>query len=269
MPGRMTGKVALITGAGRGQGRAHAVRLAAEGARIVAVDVCADYATMPYAMATEQDLAETAALVEGAGGEILTRVADVRDQAALRAAVEAGVERFGRLDTVVANVGICAVHAWDETPEPVWKDVIDTTLTGTWNTIMVSAQHVIDAGGGSIVCIGSTAGLKGQTLTTPYTAAKHGVVGLMRSYAAELAAYGVRVNAVHPTGVGTPMGLSALEPLQRLLGERPELASAWSNALPVELIEPEDVSGAVLFLASDEGRFVTGQSFAVDAGATM
>jgi SDR family mycofactocin-dependent oxidoreductase len=268
MAGRVAGKVAFITGAGRGQGRSHAIRLAEEGADIIAVDICRDYGTVPYAMATEADLAETVKAVEALDRRIVATRADVRDAAALRAAVDDGVAQLGRLDIVSANAGICTVQSWDEVTPAVWQDTLDTNLTGVWNTMVVSVPHLIAAGGGSIICTSSTAGIKGLPYLAPYVAAKHGVVGIARTMANELARHSIRVNTVHPTGVDTPMGhgLGGLEPL---INRDPNLGPIYMNTLPVETVDPRDISNAVLFLASDEARYVTGLEFTVDAGNTI
>ena len=215
MAGRLQGKVAFITGAARGQGRSHAVRLAEEGADIIAVDICDDYPTVGYAMATQADLAETVNAVEALDRRIVASQADVRDLGALKAAVDGGVTQLGRLDVVCANAGICTIQAWNEVTSAVWQDTLDTNLTGVWNTMVAAAPHLIAAGGGSIICTSSTAGIKGLPFLAPYVAAKHGVVGIAKTMANELARHQIRVNTVHPTGVDTPMaaGLGGLGPL--------------------------------------------------------
>jgi SDR family mycofactocin-dependent oxidoreductase len=268
MAGRVAGKVAFITGAARGQGRSHAIRLAEEGADIIAVDICRDYGTVPYAMATEADLAETVKAVEALDRRIVATQADVRDAAALKAAVDDGVAQLGRLDIVSANAGICTVQSWDEVTPAVWQDTLDTNLTGVWNTMVVSVPHLIAAGGGSIICTSSTAGIKGLPYLAPYVAAKHGVVGIARTMANELAIHKIRVNTVHPTGVDTPMG-NGLSGLETLINRDPNLGPIYMNTLPVEIVDPRDISNAVLFLASDEARYVTGLEFTVDAGNTI
>ena len=268
MAGRVAGKVAFITGAGRGQGRSHAIRLAEEGADIIAVDICRDYGTVPYAMATEADLAQTVKAVEALDRRIIATQADVRDAATLKAAVDDGVAQLGRLDIVSANAGICTVQPWDEMSPAVWQDTLDTNLTGVWNTMVVSVPHLIAAGGGSIICTSSTAGIKGLPYLAPYVAAKHGVVGIARTMANELASHKIRVNTVHPTGVDTPMG-TGLGGLEALINRDPNLGPIYMNTLPVEIVEPRDISNAVLFLASDEARYVTGLEFTVDAGNTI
>ena len=268
MAGRVTGKVAFITGAARGQGRSHAIRLAEEGADIIAIDICQDYDTVGYGLSTEADLAETVKLVEALDRRIIARRADVRDAGALKAIVDEGVAELGKLDIVVANAGICTVQAWDEVTPAVWQDTLDTNLTGVWNTMVAGAPHLIANGGGSIIATSSTAGIKGLPYLAPYVAAKHGVVGIARTMANELAAHKIRVNTVHPTGVDTPMGagLGGLEPL---LTRDPNLGPIFMNTLPVEMVDARDISNAVLFLASDEARYVTGLEFTVDAGNTI
>ncbi len=268
MAGRVAGKVAFITGAARGQGRSHAIRLAEEGADIIAVDICRDYDTVDYPLASEADLAQTVKAVEALDRRIVATQADVRDAAALKAAVDDGVAQLGRLDIVSANAGICTIQPWDEVTPAVWQDTLDTNLTGVWNTMVVSVPHLIAAGGGSIICTSSTAGIKGLPYLAPYVAAKHGVVGIARTMANELAIHKIRVNTVHPTGVDTPMGngLGGLEPL---INRDPNLGPIYMNTLPVETVDPRDISHAVLFLASDEARYVTGLEFTVDAGNTI
>jgi len=268
MTGRVQGKVAFITGAGRGQGRSHAIRLAEEGADIIAVDICRDYPTVGYGMATEADLAQTVKDVEALDRRIIAAPADVRDAGALQKVVDDAVAQLGHLDIVCANAGICTVQAWDEVTPEVWRDTLDTNLTGVWNTMVVAAPHLIAAGGGSIICTSSTAGIKGLPFLAPYVAAKHGVVGIARTMANELAQHKIRVNTVHPTGVQTPMadGLGGLDPL---INRDPNLGPIFMNTLPVQSVEARDISNAVLFLASDEAQYVTGLEFTVDAGNTI
>jgi SDR family mycofactocin-dependent oxidoreductase len=268
MTGRVAGKVAFITGAARGQGRSHAIRLAEEGADIIAVDICRDYDTLAYPLATPEDLAETVKAVEALDRRIIATQADVRDAAALKAAVDEGVAQLGHLDIVSANAGICTVQTWDEVTPAVWQDTLDTNLTGVWNTMVVSAPHLIAAGGGSIICTSSTAGIKGLPYLAPYVAAKFGVTGVAKTMANELAKYKIRVNTVHPTGVDTPM-VMGLGGLQSLLGRDPDLGPIFMNTLDVEMVDARDISNAVLFLASDEARYVTGLEFTVDAGNTI
>ena len=223
---------------------------------------------MSTAMATEADLAETVKAVEALDRRIVATQADVRDATSLKAAVDDGVAQLGRLDIVSANAGICTVQSWDEVTPEVWQDTLDTNLTGVWNTMVVSVPHLIAAGGGSIICTSSTAGIKGLPYLAPYVAAKHGVVGIARTMANELAIHKIRVNTVHPTGVDTPMGngLGGLEPL---INRDPNLGPIYMNTLPVETVDPRDISNAVLFLASDEARYVTGTELKIDAGYTI
>ncbi|MDA8343490.1 MAG: mycofactocin-coupled SDR family oxidoreductase [Actinomycetota bacterium] len=248
-------------------GRAHAIRLAAEGADVVAVDSCADDPAIPYPLATPDDLAATVDAVRAEGRRAIGAVADVRDGGTLGAAVQNAVAELGRLDVVVANAGVCTVQRWDEVTPQVWDAVVGVNLTGVWNTCVAAAPHLVAAGGGSIVLVSSAAGLKGHPFFAPYVAAKHGVVGIMRVLAMELAAHRIRVNSVHPTGVDTPM-LAGLGGLGERLAAAPELGSIFVNALPLDLVDAEDVAGAVAFLASDDARAITGLTMTVDAGTT-
>ena len=265
MAGRLEGKVALISGAARGQGRAHAVRLAEEGADVIAFDVCAQLGTVEYPMSTSDDLKETVRLVEDLDRRIVAREADVRDLAAVQQIVDEGIQEFGRLDVVCANAGIAgfADTTWSLTEEQ-WEEMIAVNLTGVWKTVKAAAPAMIEAGnGGCIVITSSTAGVKGMIRTGHYVATKHGVVGLMRTLANELAPYSIRVNTVHPTGVNTPMVVN--DYMAEALSD-PEFGSNIQNALPVEMVEPVDISNAIVWLASDEARYVTGVSLPVDAG---
>jgi SDR family mycofactocin-dependent oxidoreductase len=264
---RLQGKVAFITGIGRGQGRSHAVRLAAEGADIIGVDVCADFDSVAYPMSSEADLAETVALVEKQDRRILARVADTRDRRALRAVVDEGVAEFGRLDFAVANAGISPglfkLTTEDEDIQ-AWDDAIAVNLTGVWNTTQVAIPHIVNGGrGGAIVLTGSTAGLRGMG-GGGYGVAKHGVVGIMRGLANDLAPHSIRVNVVHPTAVNTLMATN--DAMQGFLATQVDKGIHLRNALPVDMIEPADVSGAVAYLLSDEGRYITGTNLPVDAG---
>jgi SDR family mycofactocin-dependent oxidoreductase len=272
--GRVEGKVAFITGAARGQGRSHALRLAEEGADIIAVDVCQDIATVPYPGATDADLAETVKQVEALDRRIVAQQADVRDLAALQRAVDEGLSQFGHIDIVCANAGIGSFAPALELTEDVWQDVIDINLTGVWKTVKATAPAMVDRGqGGSIVLTSSIAGLIAFPNLAHYTAAKHGVTGLMRALAVELAPHSIRVNSVHPTTVDTPM--VANEPVWGLFlggvpgATREQAAEGMKalNAMPVPWVESIDISNAVLYLASDEARFVTGTTTVIDAGA--
>src|SRR5580698_316400 len=270
MAGRVAGKVAFITGAARGQGRSHAIRLAQEGADIIAVDLAGQIGSVPYPMATPDDLAETVKEVEALDRRIVANQAVVRDEAALKAAFEAGVAELGPVDIVLANAGI-APMALGEEPHGAWQDVIDVNLTGVFNTVETAVPSMIERGaGGAIVLTSSTAGINGiggpSRGGLGYTASKHGVVGLMRSYANTLAPHPIRVNSVHPTGVRTPMVVN--EVMQQFLASDPSLSNAMANALPVDLVEPVDISNAILWLVSDDARYVTGVTLPVDAGFT-
>jgi SDR family mycofactocin-dependent oxidoreductase len=265
MAGRLEGKVALISGAARGQGRSHAVRLAQEGADIIAFDVCQQLPTVGYKMATPEDLKETAKQVEDLDRRIIAREADVRDGAAVRAVVEEGVAELGRLDIVSANAGIATFvpNAWTM-DDDVWEETIAVNLTGVWKTLKAAIPAMIDAGnGGSIIITSSTAGIKGMAGIAHYDSSKHGVVGLMRTLAIELAPHSIRVNTVHPTGVNTPMVVN--DYMAQFLTDD-FAATNMMNLLPVELVEAVDISNAVLWLASDEARYVTGTCLPVDAG---
>jgi SDR family mycofactocin-dependent oxidoreductase len=266
----LEGKVALITGAARGLGRSHAEVLARHGADIVAIDLCAPIDTVDYGLPTTDDLAETARLVAVHGRRAFTRQADVRELDAMETAVAVAIEAFGRLDIVVANAGIGpAVHPGDDR-QHAWSNVIDVNLTGTWTTVEATKHAVIAGGrGGAIVLTSSTAGLKGapppSAAAAGYIASKHGVVGLMRAYAHELGPHGIRVNSIHPTAAGTPLVVNPA--MQQLMEERGgNAARRAQHLLPVELIDPVDVSNAVLWLVSDAARYVTGVTLPVDAG---
>ncbi len=243
------------------------MRLACEGADIIGVDLCGDLETIPYPLATPDDLDETARLVGEAGGRMVAAQLDVRDPGALSAAVDGGVDRLGRLDIAVANAGVCTVQRWNELTPAVWDTVIGINLTGAWNTCVAAIPHLIESGGGSIILISSVAGLKGQPFLAPYVASKHGLVGVMRSLANELASSNIRVNSIHPTGVDTPM-LVGLSGLTERIESSPDTGSVFLNSLPVDVVAPADVSDALLYLASTESRFVTGLTLTVDAGSS-
>ena len=278
MSGRVAGKVAFITGAARGQGRSHAIRLAQEGADIIAVDLVRQVDSVPYPMSTSDDLAETVKEVEALDRRIVAIEADVRDYGALKQALDAGVAELGRLDIVSANAGIFSFGTLDELPEQTWQDMIDTNLTGVWHAAKAAIPHLRAGGrGGSIILTSSTAGLMAQQNLGHYVAAKHGVVGLMRTLALELAPEMIRVNSVHPTTVNTGMVQNAatyalfapdLAEMDRTSGRLGERFQAL-NALPIPWVEPVDISNAVLWLASDESRYVTGVTLPVDAGALL
>jgi SDR family mycofactocin-dependent oxidoreductase len=263
--GRVPGKVAFITGAARGQGRSHAVVLAREGASIIATDLCGKVGWTTYPGSTDADLDETARLVRAAGGRIVTAHADVRDRAALAEAAQLGVAEFGRLDIVVANAGVGRMNAWDTVTDEIWRDTLEINLTGVWNTVVATAPHVIASGGGSIILTSSAAGLKAMPFMAPYTASKFGVTGLAKALAQELSVHNIRVNSIHPAGVDTPMAGGESD-AGVLMAKYPHLGPIFANLLPVTFMPPEDVSNAVLYLASDESRYVTATAFAIDAG---
>lgn len=277
MAGRVEGKVVFITGAARGQGRSHAVRLAQEGADIIAVDVCAQLDTVTIPLATPEDLAETATLVEKEGRRVVTAHVDVRDFDALKAAVDDGVAKLGRLDIVLANAGIGSsgdpVHTM---PENIWQETIDVNLTGVWHTAKAAIPHLIDGGrGGSIVLTSSVGGLRAHPNIGHYVSAKHAVVGLMRTLALELGQHSIRVNSVHPTQVSTPLLLNdwtykMFRPdLEHPTREDFAPLSQMAHVLPIPWVDAVDVSNAILFLVSDEGRYLTGVPLPVDAGAML
>jgi len=266
--GPLRGRVAFITGAARGQGRAHAVKLASDGADIIAVDLCDQIASVPYPMASADDLAATVKLVEDTGARIVAGQADVRDRASLTTALRAGLDEFGRLDIVVANAGIAPMQAGEDG----WRDVIDVNLTGTHNTVEAATPTMIDQGdGGSIVLISSAAGLAGigsaDAGSIGYAAAKHGMVGLMRVYANLLAQHRIRVNSVHPAGVDTPMINNEFirDWLSRMVAST-DAPPDMGNLLPVQVLQPDDIANAVAWLVSDAARYITGVTLPVDAG---
>ncbi len=278
MTGRVAGKVAFITGAARGQGRSHAVRLAEEGADIIAIDICGPVSSNPQiAPATRDDLAETADLVKQLNRRIVTAEVDVRDYAAVKAAVDNGVEQLGRLDIICANAGIGnGGQTLDRTSEEDWTDMIDVNLSGVWKSVKAAVPHLISQGeGGSIILTSSVGGLKAYPHTGHYIAAKHGVVGLMRTFAVELGHHSIRVNSVHPTNVNTPLFMNdGTMKLFRPDLENPgpddmKVVAQMMHVLPVGWVEPVDISNAVLFLASDESRYVTGLPMTVDAGSML
>jgi SDR family mycofactocin-dependent oxidoreductase len=270
--GKVDGKVAFITGAARGQGRSHAVLLAEEGADIIGVDICADMDTCNYPLGTEADLEETARLVEKTGREMVARKADVRSMDEMQAALDAGLEQFGRVDIVLANAGISNYQrAPYERSVQAWQDTLDVCLTGVWNTLQVTAPALIEgARGGAIVITASTAGTRVSTTNfdggfDAYTAAKAGLVGLMRSYAGRLGRHAIRVNTIHPTTTETQLGRD-----DRYIGwamdETEIMSTEFNHALPIMSVDPIDISNGVLYLVSDDGRYVTGQTLHVDGG---
>lgn len=270
--GSLDGKVAFITGVARGQGRSHAVRLAADGAAIIGVDICADIPSNGYPMAAREELDETVALVEATGGKMIASVADVRDFQTLKAALDTAVEQFGRLDIVLANAGIATMafrELTDAEDLEQWTDVLNVNLVGAFHTAKAAIPHLIAGGqGGSIVFTSSTAGLRGfgglQGGGLAYAASKHGIVGLMRTLANALAPHSIRVNTVHPTAVNTMMAVNPA--MTSFLENYPDGGPHLQNPMPVGLLEPEDISAAIAYLVSDEAKYVTGVTFPVDAG---
>jgi (+)-trans-carveol dehydrogenase len=268
--GIVDGKVAFVTGAARGQGRSHAVRLAEEGADILAVDLCRNIASVPYDLATPDDLAETATLVQATGRKVVALEADVRDYASLERAVAEGTEELGELDIVVANAGIVSFATVSEMSEQMWQDTIDINLSGVFRTVKAALPHMAD--GGSIVITSSNGGLKAYENCGHYVAAKHGLTGLMRTLAKELAPRGIRVNTVNPTSVKTDMLLN--DATLRLFCpgiENPTwddfaAVSRQEQVLDVPWVEPADVSNAILFMVSDATWWMTGVALPVDAG---
>ena len=279
--GLLEGKVAVITGAARGQGRAHAVRFAEEGADIIAMDICRDVETVPYPGARPEDLEETVAAVEKLDRRIIATETDVRDGRAVTEAVDNGVAALGRLDAVVANAGITSFVPADELSEETWQTTIATNLTGVWHVCRAAMPHMIEAGrGGSMVLTSSTAAHIGLPNLSHYSAAKGGVVGLMQCLAVELGPHMIRVNTIHPTTVRTPMALNQAVydlflPGAGLSAESPEdevhVAEAFKglNSMPIPWVEPEDIANAAMFLSSEQGRYISGTQLRVDAGSAV
>jgi (+)-trans-carveol dehydrogenase len=276
MTGLLAGQVAVVTGAARGQGRSHALALAAEGASIIALDACSPIATVPYPLPSKAELEETADGVEALGGRVIPGVVDVRDLAEMEAFVADAVASFGRLDIVCANAGISTPSPTLEMTEETWQTTIDINLTGVWKTCRATVPHIVAGGrGGAVIITSSAATAMISGNIAHYTAAKHGLIGLMRVLAKELAPHRIRVNTLHPTGVKTPMIFN--EPMYRLF--RPDLenparedfesSARTHHALGVSSVEPEDVSAAVIYLAAKSGRYVTGSTFMLDAGGPL
>jgi SDR family mycofactocin-dependent oxidoreductase len=265
----LQGRVAFITGAARGQGRSHAVRLAREGADIIALDICAPAsASVTYAPATREDLDETARLVENEGRKVLTREVDVRDDAALRNLVADGIEQFGRLDVVVANAGVLSWgRIWELTDEQ-WDTVIGVNLTGTWRTLRATVPAMIEAGnGGSIVVVSSSAGIKATPGNGHYSASKHGLTALTNTLAIELGEFGIRVNSIHPYSVDTPM----IEPdaMMEIFAKHPSFVHSFPP-MPVQpngFMAADEVADVVAWLAGDGSGTLTGTQIPVDKGA--
>jgi len=265
--GKLEGKVAFITGAARGQGRSHAVRLAEEGADIIAIDICAQLQSVGYEMSTTADLEQTVKEVEALGRRIVAREVDVRDYESLKAACKEGAQELGPVQIVIANAGIGPGGM--ASSEQQWAEVIGVNLTGVWNTGRAAIPSMIKAGnGGAIVLTSSTGGLTGAPIDVAgmlaYTAAKHGVIGLTRSWANSLAPHFIRVNSVAPTTVRTPMAGDGN--VAEIIEHVPQLAGSLLNAIPVDAVDPIDVSNAIAWLVSDEARYITGSVIPVDAG---
>lgn len=267
--GDFDGKVVYITGVARGQGRKHAIRFAREGAKIIGMDLCdvpSEY--VKYPTANKDDLATTIDRVEAEGGEIFTEIGDVRDLAFQQDLVTRGVERFGgRLDVVIANAGICNWGKVWEIDEQQWNDTIDINLTGYWKTLKASIPHMLEAGnGGSIVLVSSVAGLKAMPVQSPYSASKHGVVGLAQTAAKELGEHNIRVNTIHPYGVLTPMGADDPD-AHAVFNDQPQFLPHFTPILGMGMATTDDISDSVMFLASDASRTITASTFTVDMGA--
>ncbi|MET0700276.1 MAG: mycofactocin-coupled SDR family oxidoreductase [Mycobacterium sp.] len=265
--GRLENRVAFITGAARGQGRAHAVRLASEGADIIAIDIAGPLPGVAYDSPTPADLEATARLVKAYGRRVITRKVDVRDLAGMRTVLDDAVAELGRLDVVVANAGICIPATWDEATPTIFKDHMDINVTGVWNTVMISAPHLVEQGGGSIVLTSSYAGKKMQPFMVHYTTSKHAVTGMTRAFAAELGKHKIRVNSVHPGPVNTPMGSGDMRTeMARANESNPSLAGMGTPFLPQWSASPEEIAAAVAFLASDDASFITSEHLSVDGG---
>jgi SDR family mycofactocin-dependent oxidoreductase len=274
--GKLDGKVALITGAARGQGRSHAVRLAEEGADIIAIDLCDQIESADHTMGTAEDLRETALLVEKLDRRVVTATADVRDRASIESAISAGVAELGRLDTVSINAGIASFARTIDIDEQAWRDVLDVNLTGAWLTAKAAIPHIQAGGnGGSVIFTSSAAGIRGQGNLGHYVASKHGVLGLVKSLAIEHGPEFIRINAVCPGNVDTEMLVNEtilklfmphLDAPTRADAEQPGSGYVAANLLPIPWLDPVDISNAVLFLASDEARYITGVALPVDAG---
>ncbi|AZG45619.1 mycofactocin-coupled SDR family oxidoreductase [Gordonia insulae] len=266
--GRLDNKVAFITGLARGQGRAHAVRLAAEGAQIIGVDLAGPLPGVPYDSATAADVEETGRLIEEQGAKAHLVQCDVRDLDALRAAVDEGVSIFGGLDVVVANAGICIPETWDEVTPTSFRDTIDINVIGVWNTVTATAPHLIERGGGSIIATSSLAGKKLQPFMVHYTTSKHALVGMTRAFAAELGNHNIRVNSIHPGAVATPMGSGQMvSRIEQTNAANPRLAGMGMTFLNQFVAEADEIANVVAFLASDESKFITAEHISIDGGA--
>lgn len=273
MAGRVEGKVAFITGAARGQGRAHALRLAEEGADIIAIDIDSQVEDVPYATAAPDDLQETVKQVESLDRRIIAETCDVRDLEGLRKVLSKGVAELGRVDIVAGNAGIDIVGPWHEMTPEIVRTTIDINLIGVWNSVMAALPHIIDSGdGGSIILTSSANGLKAGPWNVAYNMSKYGVTGLSKSLASELAKDNVRVNSVHPGAVDTPMAQGIMgaddSGFDRGNEENPNLMGMLTQWIP-GMMEAREISNAVLYLASDEAKWVTGHALAVDGGMTQ
>lgn len=269
LAGLLTDRVAFVTGAARGQGRAHCVRMASEGADIIAVDIAGPLPPgVPYLSASPADFAETVELVKASGRRIVHRVVDVRDFEALKSAVNDGVGELGRLDIIIANAGITIPQIWHEVTPETFEDTMAINVTGAWNTVMAGAHHMIWGGrGGSIILISSLAGVKMQPYMVPYTTSKHALTGMTRAFAAELGPHNIRVNSVHPGPVNTQMGSGdMISALSQAMQEAPSLMQMGTPFLPNWVSEADDIAAAACWLASDESRYVTAVHLSVDNG---
>jgi len=273
MAGRVEGKVAFITGAARGQGRSHALRLAEEGADIIAIDISEQVEEVPYATARAEDLQETVRQVEALDRRIVAENCDVRDFENMKSVLEKGVAELGRLDIVSANAGIDIVGPWDSMTPEIVRTTLDINLIGVWNTVMASVPHMLQGGrGGSIILTSSANGLKAGPWNIAYNMSKYGVTGLAKSFAQELAKHSIRVNSVHPGGVDTPMaqGIMGVEDsgFTKGMAANPDLVGMLTQWIP-GMMPAREISNAILFLASDESAWVTGHALAVDGGMTQ
>jgi NAD(P)-dependent dehydrogenase (short-subunit alcohol dehydrogenase family) len=243
------------------------VRLAEEGADVIALDVCSPIRGVQYRASSPDDLSRTVDLVERTGRQIHAAAVDIRDAGAVRAELAEGVQRFGHLDVVVANAAICIAEPWHAVTETSWQDTLDVNLTGTWNTLREAIPHLIAAGRGSIIVIGSTAATKGNAFLLSYVVSKHGVAGMVKALTHELGRHNIRVNAVNPASVDTEMiGPGFRQAFQAAIDEDPRLAGMFTKSLPFDALDPNDVSAAVVYLASDESRYVSGVFLSVDGG---
>ncbi|MGC0365799.1 SDR family mycofactocin-dependent oxidoreductase [Rhodococcus sp. 27YEA15] len=266
--GRLAGKIAFITGVARGQGRAHAIRLAQEGADIIGVDLAGPLPGVLYDSPTPDDLAKTVELVENEGRRIIADKADVRDLEGMRAVLDRAVGELGGLDITVANAGICIPATWDKSTPEMFRDHMDINVTGVWNTVMISAPHLIERGKGSIILTSSYAGKKVQPFMVHYTTSKHAVTGMTRAFAAELGRHSIRVNSVHPGGVRTPMGSGDMQSALAAASEsNPKLAQMGTPFLEQWAADPEEIAAAVAFLASDDAGFITSEHLSIDGGS--